>query len=102
VLAFRVEGFGDLQHRRLGGERGRGLEPERVVGQPERARIGGGPAEPEGFADRARGEPVRKGFQKRPRLAQAAMLEVAEALDAEREHPPPPRVGPFQWPGEVL
>jgi 6-phosphogluconate dehydrogenase (decarboxylating) len=37
-----------------------------------------------------------------PLLAQAAMLELAEALDSERERPPPARLGPFQWPGEVL
>lgn len=37
-----------------------------------------------------------------PLLAQAAMLELGQALDEERQHPPPPRLGPFQLPEEIL
>jgi 6-phosphogluconate dehydrogenase (decarboxylating) len=37
-----------------------------------------------------------------PLLAQAAMLELGCALDEERERPPPPRLGPFALPEEIL
>lgn len=37
-----------------------------------------------------------------PLLAQAAMQEVVQALDEERERPPPPRRGPFALPEEIL
>lgn len=37
-----------------------------------------------------------------PLLAQAAMLELAEALDEGHALTPPPRLGPFQLPDEIL
>jgi 6-phosphogluconate dehydrogenase (decarboxylating) len=37
-----------------------------------------------------------------PLLAHAAMLELGQALDEERERPPPPRLGPFALPEEIL
>ena len=37
-----------------------------------------------------------------PLLAHAAMLEVLEALEEERERPPPARLGPFALPEEIL
>jgi hypothetical protein len=37
-----------------------------------------------------------------PLLAQAAMLELATALEELRAVPPPPRVGGFAHPDEVL
>lgn len=37
-----------------------------------------------------------------PLLALAAMQELEEALEALRENPPPPRLGPFALPHEIL
>jgi 6-phosphogluconate dehydrogenase (decarboxylating) len=37
-----------------------------------------------------------------PLLAQAVMLEIATALDELRANPPPPRVGPFVHPDDIL
>ena len=37
-----------------------------------------------------------------PLLAQAVMLEIATALEELRANPPPPRVGPFVHPDDIL
>lgn len=37
-----------------------------------------------------------------PLLAQAAMHSISEALDEHRSEAPPPRVGPFQHPDEII
>ncbi len=75
--------------------------PDGLAAEPVAAALGLGTAAPDARALWLPDDALRLQAPA-PLLAQAAMLELGCALDEERERPPPPRLGPFALPEEIL